>query len=294
MWISGALLAGLVSWCTAARAQRSDCLHAHANSQQLRLQGALLAAREQLLRCAQSECPKLVSNECTTWLAEVDAALSTVVFAVTDARGEDVVDVRVWSDGELLSERADGRAQTLDPGMHTFRFEASGFAVRVLALPIRQSERNRIVRVRLERVAPSMSAAALPAGAAPTDAGATPSPRRADAAEPASIPVASYVLAGVAVAGFGTFAGFALYGADQYDDAKQLCAPACSPDQVAAGRRAYVIADVGLGIGIASAAAAWIVYLVAPGGDATESDRRTGLQAGRLAGGGYLRWTAAY
>ena len=39
-----------------------------------------------------------------------------------DAKGEDLTEVRLTIDGETVAERLDGRALTLDPGTHTFRF----------------------------------------------------------------------------------------------------------------------------------------------------------------------------
>jgi hypothetical protein len=231
----------------------------------MQLGGRLLSAREQLLVCAQPECPKLISRECTGWLSEVEDALSSVVFAVVDAQGRDVVDVRIYSDGSLLAHRAEGRAQPLDPGLHEFRFEADGYEPLHMTLPIRQSERNRIVRVQLASPPePTRRLELRPSTPNPVQSG-----RR--------VPLASYVLGSVALAGFGAFAYFAIDGKHEYDEAKASCAPLCSERDVAAGRRAYVLADVGLGVGVAATAAAVVLFLTS--GDRSESagDRRARL-----------------
>lgn len=263
-----------------AAAQAGECLAAHAQGQRLRIEGALVAARGQLLRCAQSDCPALVSGECTTWLAEVDAAVSTVVFAVTDPRGNDLVDVRVRSDDVAISERTDGRALPIDPGVHRFEFEAGGYQAHAITLAVRQSERNRIVRVQLEPITPA------------------PTPMVAGGARPmapqsnADIAPATYALGGVALAGLLTFGYFALDGAARYDEAERSCAPSCTRQQVAAGKRAYVIADIGLGVGLAGAAAAVIVQLTAR--PQTELDPRPRVEPIVQHGGAQLRWRGRF
>jgi hypothetical protein len=73
-----------------------------------------------------------------------------------------------------------------------------------------------------------------------------------------------YALGGLAVAGLGTFAGFAISGHSIQEDRAGSCAPACTDAQVSPIHTDYRVADVGLGIGLASAAAAVVYFLVTP------------------------------
>jgi hypothetical protein len=55
-------------------------------------------------------------------LDQVRIETPTVVFAVTDARGELLTDVQVKMDGRVITSRLDGRAVSVDPGTHVFSF----------------------------------------------------------------------------------------------------------------------------------------------------------------------------
>ena len=289
-----ALLVLLCAWtCAGARTAHAEspeaaaCVSAHVEGQRLRQAGSLLAARAALLRCAQRECPELVANDCGQWLPEVEADLSSVVLAVDGGEGRDLVDVRVFANGKLLTERADGRALALDPGAYRFRFEAPGFQSLTLAASIRQAEKNRIVRARLE---PALDG----------DQGGTPASVADDSAPgPAasggrSVPVLTYVFGGVSLASFGAFAYFAIDGKNEYERLDQTCAKngmKCSNAQVADGKRAYVIADVALGVGIASAATAAILFFTAGDDDPPAAQDSATLEPVVSARGAALRLT---
>jgi hypothetical protein len=260
----------LVGASAQAHAQPSAvevCVSQHVEAQRARLRGELLRAREQLLMCAQSGCPALVANDCTTWLTEVEASVPTIVLAVADAEGRDVRDVKVVANGRPLAEHLDGKAIALDPGSYELTFEAEGHTPLGTQLTIHQAEKNRIVRVQLAR--------------APAADGAN-----------RGIPVLSYVLGGVAVVGLGTFAYFGLRGASEHGDAEESCAPECPRAKVDAIERHYGIADVGLGVGIASAAAAVIVYFVSQPSGHAASEARLQLRPSR--GGASLLWAAHF
>jgi hypothetical protein len=188
------------------------------------------------------------------------------------------VAVSVWANEQLLTERTDGKAVPLDPGSYRLRFEAQGYAPVALAVSVRQSEKNRIVSARLKPLA-----------------AAAPKPEPGSGWR--SVPTLSYVLGGVAVAGFGSFAYFGLRGSDEYDDARSRCAPSCAPKDVEDGKRAFILADVGLAIGVASAAAAVVLYLLP-----REQEQQQGQRAidvarvdiAALPDGGRMRWTGSF
>lgn len=251
--------------------QRSECLGAHADSQMLRKQGQLLAAHAKLLVCAQEACPALVANDCATWLSEIEASLSSVVFAVSDEAGQDVIETRVLANGKLISERADGRAIQIDPGTYTFRFEAPPRAAVEETVSIRQGEKNRIVRVQFA-LAPSTTnkpgQMALPEF--------TQAPEHPRAGKSGGIPTGTWVLGGVALAGAAAFTTFAVLGHGKYSDAEKCRANARCDDLdelIDSGKRDYVVADIALGVAIASAGAAIIVFLV----DRSSSKKRAPL-----------------
>jgi hypothetical protein len=250
-----AVCPGIVS--NARADQRSECLASHVEAQILRKRGALLEARDKLLICAQEGCPAPIANDCATWVGEIDASLSSVVFAVSDTAGQDVIDARIFANGKLIAERADGRAVSLDPGKYTFRFEAPPRAAVEETVSIRQSEKNRIVRVQFEPM-PAPAPATTPARDA-----------AAQTAKPGHrIPLGTWVLGGVAVASGAAFATFALLGHGKYEDAKDCRANSrCTEldSLIDAGKRNYVVADIALGVAIASAGAAIIVFLVDSG-----------------------------
>jgi hypothetical protein len=110
--------------------------------------------------------------------------------------------------------------------------------------------------------------------------------------EAGGVPTLSYVLGGVALGGLGAGIALGVYGAGEYDDAKKRCAPGCGQADVAAGKRAYVIADVAFGISVASAAAAVIVYFVSQPSEHTQAAPVVDLAV--LRGGAAVRWTSVY
>lgn len=208
--------------------------------------------------CAQEGCPALVANDCARWVNEVEASLSSVVFAVSDQLGQDVVDARVFANGKLISERADGRAVSIDPGTYTFRFEAPPRAAVEETVSIRQSEKNRIVRVQfgpLDTDKPGQMT--LPEF--------TQAPELPKAGKRGGVPIGTWVLGGVALASAGAFTTFALLGHGKYEDGKK-CRVNSECDNldelIDSGKRDYVVANIALGVAVASAGAAIIVYLV--------------------------------
>jgi hypothetical protein len=246
----------------AAAQQRGECLAAHADSQMLRKKGQLLAAHERLLLCAQEGCPALVANDCATWMNEVEASLSSVVFAVSDEAGQDVVEARVLANGKAISERADGRAIQIDPGTYTFRFEAPPRAAVEETVSIRQGEKNRIVRIQFGPLVPS--APEKPGQMALPEFTQAPEHPRAGKSN-GGVPTGTWVLGGVALAGAAAFTTFAVLGHQKYLDAKKCRSDSRCDDLdelIDSGKRDYVVANIALGVAAASAGAAIIVFLV--------------------------------
>lgn len=171
--------------------------------------------------------------------------MSSVVFAVSDEQGHDVLDASVSARDRVWQEQVSGRALALDPGTYVFTFSAPGYQSAERTVSIRESEKNRIVRVELK------------AAAVLADATVSPPPTAA----PHPVPIASYVLGGVAVVGAGAFAYFGLSGNARYDDYVD-CRVDCESLR-RAGKRDYVVADIAAGVAAASLVSAVIVFFVA-------------------------------
>jgi hypothetical protein len=247
------LLCATVLAPSLARAESKEaCVSAYENSQLHRLHGRYVAARDALLVCVQTTCPNVLRADCLNWLPEVEASLPSLVFAVTDLRGNDLPDARVYVNGKLLEGWSSGRAQAFDPGVYTLRFEASGRRAEEQTLTVREAEKNRLVRARLGDGDEAESAA--PAQGVTSDELAT------ERAPRVHIPLTSYFLGGTSIVSLGAALYFGVSGKKEYDRLDKACAPTCRESQTQEGRRNYILADVTLGIGIAAGAAAVWVY----------------------------------
>ena len=93
-----------------AEGEVEACVRASDQGQQLRDEGQLSAAKAAFIRCARPACPTVVRNDCGQWLAGVNARLPTVVPALKDETGADVLDAKVSVDDDRSS-----RAWTAKP-----------------------------------------------------------------------------------------------------------------------------------------------------------------------------------
>ena len=232
------------------RAQK--CAADSYRGQEQRDRGAFVEARASFRACALDECPSLIRKDCGQWLSEVEANMPTVVVGAKDARGNDVLGVRVLVDGQPHPGNVEsGRAFALDPGPHTFRFEHSPDAPVELTAVLRMGEHNRPIVGTF--AAPSSPVASTPAPvpehpAAPTVVHTSFSPW-------------AYAATGVAVAGITSFAIFGALGLDQKNQLRASCGNTCSDSQVSPLKTKYIVADTSLGIGIlAGAIATWLFF----------------------------------
>jgi hypothetical protein len=231
----------------ARSARADDCAGAYERAQEHKADGRLRAARAELLRCTQSTCAAFIQTDCHRWLDEVDAAMPTVVFSAR-VDGRDTDQVRVTENKEALALHLDGRAIPFDPGKHVFTFDAADVAAVNVEVLVVEGQKNRVVEVALRSRADMARAPVM---------AEDPWPEHPPGEQPFltryRVPL---ILAGVGAAGFGAFAAFGSSGLDQERKLKRTCAPACDGADVQAVRDKYLLADVGLGIGIASLGAA--------------------------------------
>ena len=105
----------------------ADCLAATESSLALRNEHKLREARAQLLICSAASCPADMRDECHDHVDAFGVAIPTIVFAVKDAAGNDLVAVRVTMDGQpIAGSDWRGRRCRSIPGAHTFTFETAG------------------------------------------------------------------------------------------------------------------------------------------------------------------------
>ena len=127
----------------AAAPSVGDCLSATETSLKLRTDHQLRAARARLLTCSEASCPVDIREECLHRIAEVNAAIPTVVFTAKSGAGQELSDVKVTMDGQVVASQLDGSALTLDPGSHQFTFEIAGEPPMTETLILHEGEKNR-------------------------------------------------------------------------------------------------------------------------------------------------------
>lgn len=246
-WFLGAAFA--LSWALGAASVGADdlavkqaCIDAHAEAQQLVLDGKSAAAGERLAVCLRAECPAPVRTECTRLLGELNAARPRLVIDVF-ANGAPAPEAGVLVDGAKVA----AGELAVSPGEHVVRIEAPGFAPLERRVVVQSKERA-LLRFDLSRE----TAKPLP-----------PTPRPAPIAE-RPIPTATWILGGAALVALGTAAAFGHAGRVEQVTLEAGCAPTCGPGASDAMRRDYLIADVALGVSALAFAGATWTFLARP------------------------------
>jgi hypothetical protein len=126
----------------AAEPTKAECIAASEEGQELRHAGKLRASREKLALCIADSCPGPVREDCNDKLEEIEKIAPSIVFVVKNGAGEDVSAVVVTMDGKPFAEKLDGSFVPVDPGAHTFAFEAGGRRVEK-KLVIREGQKQR-------------------------------------------------------------------------------------------------------------------------------------------------------
>lgn len=242
--IAFATLASAPGIARADEDKQRACLTDSENAQRLRNAGKPAAAREGFLRCAQSECPAVVRADCESSLAEVDAAIATIIVIARDAQDRDLRDVRVLVDNVLVTSRLDGRAIPLDPGLHTFRYETNGAPTVEEQLLTHEGEKRRLVEVRFATKPPVVTGD-------PTSSGP---------------PTLGFVFAGISAVTLGVGGYFGVSALSDYGSMKDRCGgtKSCSDSEAVNVRTQAIVADVSLGIAVISAGIATWLFLTSP------------------------------
>jgi len=147
---------------SAAEPTKKECVNANESGQDLRQSGKLREARAALAVCMSPRCPRPVREDCAQRLAEIEAALPTLVFIAKGADGNDLRDVRVNVDGQDLTA-SDGTAVAIDPGDHAFTFAKEGLPTATRDVVVHEGDKNRRIQVTLAAPAAPSSEAKTPA-----------------------------------------------------------------------------------------------------------------------------------
>jgi hypothetical protein len=262
-----------------------ECLGANDKSIALRNDHKLGDARAQALVCAAASCPADVRRECVRRIDQLNASMPTIVFEAKDPAGEDLTNVRVTMDGAPLAERLDGAAIAIDPGAHTFVFEASGQPAVTKQLVIREGEKDRRERVQLGVAAPAVAPSQTPGspGAVGGEANAPPSQtgQPGGLGTQRALAIAS---AGVGVIGVALGAVFGLQSISKHNDAEQACPGKCATqsgvDLWNSARSAGDISTVAFVVGGAALAAGAVLWFT--GAPSSGGGARVGIGPGGI------------
>jgi len=175
----------------AAEATKAECATASNASLKLADEHKLRAERAQLLICTAKSCKGKIRDVCLERMSEVNHAIPSMVFRVTDGKGNDLSAVKVTMDGELLAQRLDGTAIDVDPGEHKFVFETAGQAPVEQSLLVLEAKKSQMMEVTIgpaetQTPAPQQPPAEAAAAAPATAAGPAPAPDAAPATNPNS------------------------------------------------------------------------------------------------------------
>jgi hypothetical protein len=267
----------------AADPTTADCLSASESSLSLRGHHRLREARAQLLICSAGTCPADIRNECVRRVDEINAAMPTIVFETKDPAGNDVGGVKVTMDGQLLAERLEGTAVSIDPGAHSFSFEAEGRLVARRQFVIREGEKERRELVVLagadEAVAwsPSGGAVVTASGVA-TEAPSEPSI--------GTQKLIALVAAGVGVTALAVGIGYGVEAQSLHDDASKACPGTCATQRgvelwnqaISSGN----VATIGFIVGGVALAGGAVLWLTAPASHPATEGTRVGFGPGNV------------
>jgi hypothetical protein len=209
----------------------------------------------------------MVKRDCGRWLEELSRAIPTVVVAVRDERGRDVLDARATIDGQSIP--IDGKPVPLDPGRHEVRAVRSGASSVAQEIVVAEGDRDRTVTLTLATPAPppppppSPSASSSPAATTERRRDVPimqPAPAPVDRAEDRGVPAGVWALGGVGVVAMGAFTYFAIRGAG--DRSTFGCDRGCVDADYTQVKHELLAADVSLGVGLATLGAAVVWWLV--------------------------------
>jgi hypothetical protein len=219
-----AIALSLAAGSTFADVTKDQCIDSNGQAQSLRRAGKFSAARDQLRICSDAACPRMVRDDCARRLDDLERVQPTIVFEAKDASGRDLATVKVTVDGQPFAEKLGGAALPIDPGEHTFTFEAPAHPATTQTFVVHEADKSRREVVVIAEPAPTPVAAT----AAPAAASADTAPSKRSSAQK----IAGFSLggAGIVGVGLGTFFGIEAISknGDAHCSAQNVCADGLS------------------------------------------------------------------
>ncbi|MDF2694376.1 MAG: hypothetical protein K0S65_2759 [Labilithrix sp.] len=263
--LAAALVASVIGVFGRDATAANPCVAAADAAQDLRSSGKLREARATFLVCAQKSCNSVIRAGCEKWLREVDEEMPSLVVRAVDARGRDVLGVRVTIDEAPIA--LDGHPAPVDPGQRVVRAKARSGDVTERKVLVALGEKARVVALRFDR-------ALEQDGTRPADEPApAPAPQRKTppAEEPTATTTASeapsnalpIALGAIGVVALGAFGYFELAGHAGYRDLEDGCfktAAKCTSGEIDPVRQQFLAAGISLGISVVTHGAAAILY----------------------------------
>jgi hypothetical protein len=233
--------------------RRQQCVQAYESGQRLKKSGELVEAASRFAFCANEICPSLMREDCATRLSEVKEATPAISLSV-EFVGEPAP-VRASVDGHARAWASDSPNLIVNPGRHELRVEADGFPSQTLSLLLGEGERIVRVTVRFDRKSsPESNAELKPEAEAKHIAKPPQAPR--------STPTAAIIVTSSSLIGAGGFVYFGVMARHQESELEGRCAPSCTKDEVSDVKRTYLLANLSLGLGVASLLTGAALFLV--------------------------------
>jgi hypothetical protein len=240
----------------------TECVAANEKAGPLEHAGKLRAARASLMQCVALSCPALVRDDCIKGETRVELAIPSVVFVAKDPAGNDLSAVRVSVDGVLLADKLLGNALDVDPGEHSFKFEAVGLPPLEKSLIIQVGEKNRresvVLGAGVGRGRPNTPAALPPMAT-------TEQPRTSGATQK----VAGIAIGGIGALGIVVGSVFGLEANAKWKDAEKGCSPNCAATATARtdatqAHQYATVANIALPVGGAAVLAGIMLWTLVP------------------------------
>lgn len=241
------------------------CLEAHRESQRLMRSDALIEAKHAMATCAARSCPALVQTDCAGWLTEVDREIPSVVLRVR-VDGIERYDATVKMNGADVAD-ALGKPLALNPGRYEFEFHEVGFAPQSRTVQVAHREKYKFVAVDFTTPRESPSQTRPLANATPIPI----APKR-------PVPMMTWILGGVGIAGLGGFAALAATTVSRENSLRSSCAPECDEQDTKQLKVRYLAADISLGVGAAAIVGATVFYIARPVAQSDKGGLALGLR----------------
>lgn len=289
LWITLGCVAAFAIAKTAAADDKAACLDAATEGQKLRDAHKLIEARDKFRVCAAAGCPAVVQSDCAGWLDAVEKAQPTVVFEMKDAAGGDLTGVKVAMDGKPVTDSALGAALPVDPGAHTFTFEAPGNAPVSKEIVLHEGEKGRTERVVIGAGGSGPSASSSTVSAGSPGAAVPPSESTGNGGTQRTIGLVVGGVGAAALVAGGIFGGLTIAAHSDYqkDCGSNIGAPAnqCNQHGISGQSDAATkgtLSTVFFMAGGVAAAAGALLFFTAPSGS-------TSVQVGVGPSGAVLR-----